>query len=80
MIKPIRNAVICVIQGPWAESMMHDAVERGHWVFFQNCHLAPSWMPTLERLIENINPLKVTTRGHKYKPEAKQILSVYMLD
>uniref|UniRef100_A0A668T451 Dynein axonemal heavy chain 1 n=1 Tax=Oreochromis aureus TaxID=47969 RepID=A0A668T451_OREAU len=62
-------------QGPWAESMMHDAMERGHWVFFQNCHLAPSWMPTLERLIENINPLKVTTRGHKYKPEAKQILS-----
>nr|XP_024655433.1 dynein heavy chain 1, axonemal-like [Maylandia zebra] len=46
-------------QGPWAESMMHDAMERGHWVFFQNCHLAPSWMPTLERLIENINPLKV---------------------
>lgn len=46
-------------QGPWAESMMHDAMERGHWVFFQNCHLAPSWMPTLERLIENISPLKV---------------------
>ncbi|XP_030585284.1 LOW QUALITY PROTEIN: dynein heavy chain 1, axonemal-like [Archocentrus centrarchus] len=46
-------------QGPWAESMMHDAMENGHWVFFQNCHLAPSWMPTLERLIENIDPLKV---------------------
>ncbi|XP_040015424.1 dynein heavy chain 1, axonemal [Xiphias gladius] len=46
-------------QGPWAENMMHTALERGQWVFFQNCHLAPSWMPTLERLIENINPVKV---------------------
>ncbi|XP_062252615.1 dynein axonemal heavy chain 1 [Platichthys flesus] len=46
-------------QGPWAEIMMHAAMERGHWVFFQNCHLAPSWMPGLDRLIENINPVKV---------------------
>ncbi|KAI5607103.1 dynein heavy chain 1, axonemal, partial [Silurus asotus] len=46
-------------QGPWAESMMQCAMEKGQWVFFQNCHLAPSWMPTLERLIENINPDKV---------------------
>ncbi|XP_067444208.1 dynein axonemal heavy chain 1 isoform X2 [Thunnus thynnus] len=46
-------------QGPWAESMMHTAMERGQWVFFQNCHLAPSWMPSLERLIENIDPVKV---------------------
>nr|XP_019941835.1 PREDICTED: dynein heavy chain 1, axonemal [Paralichthys olivaceus] len=46
-------------QGPWAETLMHAAMERGHWVFFQNCHLAPSWMPSLERLIENINPVKV---------------------
>ncbi|XP_072521546.1 dynein axonemal heavy chain 1 [Salminus brasiliensis] len=46
-------------QGPWAEAMMHSAMERGQWVFFQNCHLAPSWMPSLERLIENIDPDKV---------------------
>ncbi|KAL7843672.1 hypothetical protein AOLI_G00251840 [Acnodon oligacanthus] len=46
-------------QGPWAESMMNSAMERGQWVFFQNCHLAPSWMPSLERLIENIDPDKV---------------------
>ncbi|XP_076603478.1 dynein axonemal heavy chain 1 [Chaetodon auriga] len=46
-------------QGPWAETMMHAAMERGQWVFFQNCHLAPSWMPALERLIENIDPVKV---------------------
>ncbi|XP_067102135.1 dynein axonemal heavy chain 1 [Osmerus mordax] len=46
-------------QGPWAEALMHSAMERGKWVFFQNCHLAPSWMPSLERLIENIDPDKV---------------------
>ncbi|XP_066527086.1 dynein axonemal heavy chain 1 [Hoplias malabaricus] len=46
-------------QGPWAEAMMHSAMEKGQWVFFQNCHLAPSWMPSLERLIENIDPDKV---------------------
>ncbi|XP_062056155.1 dynein axonemal heavy chain 1 [Lepus europaeus] len=46
-------------QGPQAETMMRSSIERGKWVFFQNCHLAPSWMPTLERLIEHINPDKV---------------------
>ncbi|PIO13246.1 hypothetical protein AB205_0103730, partial [Aquarana catesbeiana] len=46
-------------QGPRAEAMMRNAMERGKWVFFQNCHLAPSWMPSLERLIENIDPDKV---------------------
>ena len=34
---------------------MKEAMDRGRWVFFQNCHLAPSWMPTLERLIEQID-------------------------
>ncbi|XP_061731227.1 dynein axonemal heavy chain 1 [Nerophis ophidion] len=45
-------------QGPLAEALMRTAMERGQWVFFQNCHLAPSWMPALESLIENID-LKV---------------------
>ncbi|MGH0177674.1 UNVERIFIED_CONTAM: hypothetical protein FKN15_074253 [Acipenser sinensis] len=42
-------------QGPRAEALTHEAMERGKWVFFQNCHLAPSWMPSLERLIETID-------------------------
>lgn len=46
-------------QGPRAEAMMRSAMERGKWVFFQNCHLAPSFMPSLERLVENIDPDKV---------------------
>ncbi|CAL1534963.1 unnamed protein product, partial [Lymnaea stagnalis] len=43
-------------QGPRAEALMRYAMEKGGWVFFQNCHLAPSWMPTLERLAETIDP------------------------
>uniref|UniRef100_A0A6I8PKH9 Dynein axonemal heavy chain 1 n=1 Tax=Ornithorhynchus anatinus TaxID=9258 RepID=A0A6I8PKH9_ORNAN len=46
-------------QGPLAEAMMENSIERGKWVFFQNCHLAPSWMPSLERLIEAISTDKV---------------------
>ncbi|RUS78759.1 hypothetical protein EGW08_013475 [Elysia chlorotica] len=46
-------------QGPRAEAMMKSAMERGKWVFFQNCHLAPSFMPMLERLVEQIDPDKV---------------------
>ncbi|GLV39946.1 Dynein heavy chain at 36C [Carabus blaptoides fortunei] len=42
-------------QGPRAEKMIEDGIEVGQWVFFQNCHLAPSWMPRLERLVENIS-------------------------
>eukprot|EP01006_Ploeotia_vitrea_P028045 TRINITY_DN60801_c0_g1_i1.p1 TRINITY_DN60801_c0_g1~~TRINITY_DN60801_c0_g1_i1.p1 ORF type:complete len:662 (-),score=42.29 TRINITY_DN60801_c0_g1_i1:160-1866(-) len=40
-------------QGPKSERMVKDGVENGMWVLLQNCHLATSWMPTLERLVEN---------------------------
>ena len=36
--------------------MMRAAMEKGQWVFFQNCHLSPSWMPSLERLVEQVDP------------------------
>jgi len=45
-----------IFKGPRAESLMRAAMEKGQWVFFQNCHLAPSWMPTLERLVEQVDP------------------------
>ncbi|KAG7263605.1 hypothetical protein CRUP_020855, partial [Coryphaenoides rupestris] len=53
------SPTVPLIFGPWAEALMHSAMETGKWVFFQNCHLAPSWMPSLERLIENIQPDQV---------------------
>jgi dynein heavy chain len=41
-------------QGPIAESVLAQAQQLGHWVCLQNCHLAKSWMPRLERLLEQL--------------------------
>ncbi|XP_050431121.1 dynein axonemal heavy chain 1-like [Adelges cooleyi] len=43
-------------QGPLAESLYDEAITAGNWIFFQNCHLSPSWMPRLEYLVESISP------------------------
>lgn len=29
------------------------------WVCLQNCHLSQSWMPSLDRIVDNIDPEKV---------------------
>jgi len=46
-------------QGPKAEKLLAEGMESGLWVCLQNCHLAVSWMPTLERIVENMDPDRV---------------------
>uniref|UniRef100_H2YVP9 AAA+ ATPase domain-containing protein n=1 Tax=Ciona savignyi TaxID=51511 RepID=H2YVP9_CIOSA len=43
-------------QGPKAEDLIHKAqILKGRWVFLQNCHLAASFMPRLQAIVEDLN-------------------------
>jgi dynein heavy chain len=41
-------------QGDNATRIINAAKEKGDWVLLQNCHLARSWMPELERHAERL--------------------------
>uniref|UniRef100_A0A1I8HFN9 AAA domain-containing protein n=1 Tax=Macrostomum lignano TaxID=282301 RepID=A0A1I8HFN9_9PLAT len=42
-------------QSPTATKLIKEGVSQGHWVFLANCHLSMSWMPQLDKLIEQLN-------------------------
>ncbi|CDQ86290.1 unnamed protein product [Oncorhynchus mykiss] len=41
-------------QAPIATRMIKEGVKSGHWVFLANCHLCLSWMPQLDKLVEQL--------------------------
>lgn len=45
--------------GPKAAEMLETGSMRGLWCMLQNCHLLPSWLKTLEKILEQI------TKPHK---------------
>eukprot|EP00442_Polarella_glacialis_P024664 CAMPEP_0115137118 /NCGR_PEP_ID=MMETSP0227-20121206/56805_1 /TAXON_ID=89957 /ORGANISM="Polarella glacialis, Strain CCMP 1383" /LENGTH=5027 /DNA_ID=CAMNT_0002544335 /DNA_START=143 /DNA_END=15226 /DNA_ORIENTATION=+ len=46
-------------QGPKAVAGVKEGLENGKWVLLQNCHLAPSFMNTLEALVEKFERPKM---------------------
>eukprot|EP00746_Dinoflagellata_sp_MGD_P128313 gnl/MRDRNA2_/MRDRNA2_62704_c0_seq1.p1 gnl/MRDRNA2_/MRDRNA2_62704_c0~~gnl/MRDRNA2_/MRDRNA2_62704_c0_seq1.p1 ORF type:complete len:2643 (+),score=576.00 gnl/MRDRNA2_/MRDRNA2_62704_c0_seq1:1172-7930(+) len=46
-------------QGPKAEKMMAEFMKSGNWVCLQNCHLATTWMPKLDRMLDELDPKTV---------------------
>ncbi|KAJ3195453.1 Dynein heavy chain 2, axonemal [Irineochytrium annulatum] len=41
-------------QAPKATRLIQEGLKEGNWVFLANCHLSISWMPALDKIIENI--------------------------
>ncbi|EEZ99537.1 Dynein heavy chain, cytoplasmic-like Protein [Tribolium castaneum] len=57
-------------QGPVAEKIIEQGLERGDWVFLQNCHLATSWMLAMERLV-----IKIAEQSSKVHKEFRLYMS-----
>jgi dynein heavy chain len=55
MSKKLESISLGKGQDKKAESMISDAATRGGWVLLMNCHLATSFMPKLEHIVENLD-------------------------
>ena len=54
--KEIQSISLGQGQGVMAERMMSEMMRTGGWVLLANCHVAVSWMPSLERILEQWDP------------------------
>jgi dynein axonemal heavy chain len=57
-------------QGENARNHIMRARKRGDWVLLQNCHLAKSWMPDLERLTQKLGEAPSIEEAKNAAPSA----------
>jgi dynein heavy chain len=48
-------------QGVKAEKLISEAKVTGEWILLQNCHLAKSWMTSLELIVQNLQEENIHT-------------------
>ncbi|KAI3385375.1 hypothetical protein SNEBB_009845 [Seison nebaliae] len=41
-------------QAPIASRMIQEGISKGSWIYLANCHLSLSWMPELDKLVEQL--------------------------
>ncbi|CAH8498270.1 unnamed protein product [Heterobilharzia americana] len=41
-------------QSPIATRLIKEGIKEGNWVFLANCHLSLSWMPALDKIVEQL--------------------------
>ena len=52
-------------QGARAEKLIEECARDGKWMLLQNCHLALSWLPRLELLLEDLSSETKRPNVHK---------------
>jgi len=54
MADRLRSVALGRGQGARAEALLAPAARDGDWVLLENAHLAPSWLPSLERYVDRL--------------------------
>ena len=62
-------------QGPIAERNIAEAIDTGAWVCLQNCHLAKSWMGSLEKIVEGLAERRAGGEGGLLSPDFRLFLT-----
>ena len=58
-------------QGPQTRALIEDSMRTGDWVIIQNCHLAGTWMPELERLVRVLGTSNLLTEPSSSSPSSE---------
>ena len=62
-------------QGPYAKQLIESGMKTGDWVILQNCMLAKSWMPELERIVFELQEKAKSADGGGVHPDFRLYLT-----